>query len=184
MQQTGARDSLRGERHTYFMYMETLQKRVKPKKCLTEGLSIILKRATGCGMSRERLREATNVPEATPTQEYPKVPGPPGAGKSSQAPKSTENFCVSHLATGDMLRVFWAQIWEKSWRQLRMLENWWEWWNNTESLRRIGRSLHAEIIFSRWLLSDCEAGRKAWWLHQEEERSLILWLSSASQALC
>ncbi|XDB65645.1 hypothetical protein ABFV05_019261 [Capra hircus] len=48
-----------------------------PKKCLTEGLSIILKRATGCGMSSE----------------------------SSQAPKSTENFCVSHLATGDLLRA-------------------------------------------------------------------------------
>ena len=30
--------------------------------------------------------------------------GPPGAGKGTQAPKIKEQFCVCHLATGDMLR--------------------------------------------------------------------------------
>ncbi|KAF5324427.1 hypothetical protein D9611_004053 [Ephemerocybe angulata] len=30
--------------------------------------------------------------------------GPPGAGKGTQAPKIKEEFCVCHLATGDMLR--------------------------------------------------------------------------------
>jgi adenylate kinase len=30
--------------------------------------------------------------------------GPPGAGKGTQAPKMAEEFCLCHLATGDMLR--------------------------------------------------------------------------------
>jgi len=30
--------------------------------------------------------------------------GPPGAGKGTQAPKIRDEFCVCHLATGDMLR--------------------------------------------------------------------------------
>ncbi|KAK2092313.1 Adenylate kinase 2, mitochondrial [Saguinus oedipus] len=45
--------------------------------------------------------------------EYPKgiramLLGPPGVGKGTQAPKSAENFCVCHLATGDMLRAMVA----------------------------------------------------------------------------
>ncbi len=32
------------------------------------------------------------------------IMGPPGAGKGTQAPKIKEEYCVCHLATGDMLR--------------------------------------------------------------------------------
>ncbi|KAJ3358993.1 adenylate kinase [Kappamyces sp. JEL0680] len=32
------------------------------------------------------------------------IMGPPGAGKGTQAPKIKKDFCVCHLATGDMLR--------------------------------------------------------------------------------
>ncbi|PPQ73603.1 hypothetical protein CVT24_008061 [Panaeolus cyanescens] len=35
--------------------------------------------------------------------------GPPGAGKGTQAPKIRDDFCVCHLATGDMLREQVAQ---------------------------------------------------------------------------
>jgi adenylate kinase len=31
--------------------------------------------------------------------------GPPGCGKGTQSPKVVEEFCVCHLATGDMLRA-------------------------------------------------------------------------------
>jgi adenylate kinase len=31
--------------------------------------------------------------------------GPPGCGKGTQSPKIVEEYCVCHLATGDMLRA-------------------------------------------------------------------------------
>ncbi|KAM5236775.1 adenylate kinase 2, mitochondrial-like [Ctenodactylus gundi] len=34
--------------------------------------------------------------------------GPSGAGKGNQAPKLAKNFCICHLATGDMLRAMVA----------------------------------------------------------------------------
>ncbi|KND02546.1 adenylate kinase 1 [Spizellomyces punctatus DAOM BR117] len=33
------------------------------------------------------------------------IMGPPGAGKGTQAPRIKEEFCICHLATGDMLRA-------------------------------------------------------------------------------
>lgn len=33
------------------------------------------------------------------------IPGPPGAGKGTQAPKVQHEYCLCHLATGDMLRA-------------------------------------------------------------------------------
>ncbi|KAL6054950.1 hypothetical protein STEG23_017735 [Scotinomys teguina] len=36
------------------------------------------------------------------------VLGPPRDGKGTQAPRLAENFCVCHLATGDMLRAMGA----------------------------------------------------------------------------
>ncbi|PSR71872.1 hypothetical protein EW026_g4067 [Hermanssonia centrifuga] len=41
----------------------------------------------------------------TPAQQLRTIlVGPPGAGKGTQAPRIKEEFCVCHLATGDMLR--------------------------------------------------------------------------------
>jgi adenylate kinase len=34
-----------------------------------------------------------------------KITGPPGAGKGTQAPLVKEEYCLCHLATGDMLRA-------------------------------------------------------------------------------
>lgn len=31
--------------------------------------------------------------------------GPPGAGKGTQSPKVQDEYCLCHLATGDMLRA-------------------------------------------------------------------------------
>jgi len=41
----------------------------------------------------------------TPAQQLRTIlVGPPGAGKGTQAPRISKEFCVCHLATGDMLR--------------------------------------------------------------------------------
>ncbi|KDQ59692.1 hypothetical protein JAAARDRAFT_127101 [Jaapia argillacea MUCL 33604] len=44
-------------------------------------------------------------PKQTPVQQLRTILiGPPGAGKGTQAPRIRDEFCVCHLATGDMLR--------------------------------------------------------------------------------
>ncbi|KAG6831209.1 adenylate kinase [Tricholoma furcatifolium] len=46
----------------------------------------------------------------TPAQQLRTIlVGPPGAGKGTQAPRIRDEFCVCHLATGDMLRDQVAQ---------------------------------------------------------------------------
>ncbi|EPQ58680.1 adenylate kinase 1 [Gloeophyllum trabeum ATCC 11539] len=45
------------------------------------------------------------VTRKTPAQQLRTILiGPPGAGKGTQAPRIRDEFCVCHLATGDMLR--------------------------------------------------------------------------------
>ncbi|TDL20138.1 adenylate kinase 1 [Rickenella mellea] len=45
------------------------------------------------------------VSRPTPAQQLRMIlVGPPGAGKGTQAPRIRDEFCVCHLATGDMLR--------------------------------------------------------------------------------
>ncbi|KAI0081437.1 adenylate kinase [Panus rudis PR-1116 ss-1] len=45
------------------------------------------------------------APAPTPAQQLRTIlMGPPGAGKGTQAPRIRDEFCVCHLATGDMLR--------------------------------------------------------------------------------
>ncbi|KXN91991.1 Adenylate kinase [Leucoagaricus sp. SymC.cos] len=45
------------------------------------------------------------APAKTPVQQLRTIlMGPPGAGKGTQAPRIRDEFCVCHLATGDMLR--------------------------------------------------------------------------------
>jgi len=60
-----------------------------------------------------QLNEKIAVVEARAKPTPPKPParqlrtvfiGPPGAGKGTQAPKLRDEFCLCHLATGDMLR--------------------------------------------------------------------------------
>ncbi|KAH7928173.1 adenylate kinase [Leucogyrophana mollusca] len=47
----------------------------------------------------------TAVSPKTPAQQLRTIlMGPPGAGKGTQAPRIRDEYCVCHLATGDMLR--------------------------------------------------------------------------------
>jgi len=49
-------------------------------------------------------------PRKTPAEQLRTIlMGPPGAGKGTQAPRIRDEFCVCHLATGDMLRDQIAQ---------------------------------------------------------------------------
>ncbi|KAM5542740.1 hypothetical protein V8D89_003701 [Ganoderma adspersum] len=51
-----------------------------------------------------KAKDAVTKPK-TPAQQLRTIlVGPPGAGKGTQAPKIKEEFCVCHLATGDLLR--------------------------------------------------------------------------------
>jgi len=53
----------------------------------------------------EAKAKAVVTPAKTPAQQLRTIlVGPPGAGKGTQAPKIRDEFCVCHLATGDMLR--------------------------------------------------------------------------------
>ncbi|KZT74020.1 adenylate kinase [Daedalea quercina L-15889] len=50
------------------------------------------------------------VTRSSPAQQLRTIlMGPPGAGKGTQAPRIRDEFCVCHLATGDMLREQVAQ---------------------------------------------------------------------------
>ncbi|KAA1477072.1 adenylate kinase [Dentipellis sp. KUC8613] len=52
----------------------------------------------------EKAKKAV-APPKTPAQQLRTILiGPPGAGKGTQAPRIRDEFCVCHLATGDMLR--------------------------------------------------------------------------------
>lgn len=49
--------------------------------------------------------ESKAKPAPSPAQQLRTILiGPPGAGKGTQAPRIRDQFCVCHLATGDMLR--------------------------------------------------------------------------------
>jgi adenylate kinase len=51
------------------------------------------------------VKAAAKAPPPTPAQQLRTIlVGPPGAGKGTQAPRIRDEFCVCHLATGDMLR--------------------------------------------------------------------------------
>ncbi|KAL5528855.1 ADK1 [Sanghuangporus baumii] len=50
-------------------------------------------------------KKATRAVSTTPAEQLRLILiGPPGAGKGTQAPRIRDEFCVCHLATGDMLR--------------------------------------------------------------------------------
>ncbi|KAF9265892.1 adenylate kinase [Marasmius fiardii PR-910] len=56
------------------------------------------------------LEEKAKVPPPSPLKQLRTILiGPPGAGKGTQAPRIRDEFCVCHLATGDMLREQVAQ---------------------------------------------------------------------------
>ncbi|TFK46347.1 adenylate kinase 1, partial [Heliocybe sulcata] len=60
---------------------------------LNEKISALEQRVTGA------------VSRKSPAQQLRTIlVGPPGAGKGTQAPRIRDEFCVCHLATGDMLR--------------------------------------------------------------------------------
>ncbi|KAI0737939.1 adenylate kinase [Daedaleopsis nitida] len=51
-----------------------------------------------------KAKDAVSRPK-TPAQQLRTIlVGPPGAGKGTQAPRIREEFCVCHIATGDLLR--------------------------------------------------------------------------------
>ncbi|KAI0345049.1 adenylate kinase 1 [Trametopsis cervina] len=53
----------------------------------------------------EEKAKAAAFGSKTPAQQLRTILiGPPGAGKGTQAPKIRDEFCICHLATGDMLR--------------------------------------------------------------------------------
>jgi len=53
----------------------------------------------------EQKAKSAVSPTKSPAQQLRTIlVGPPGAGKGTQAPKIRDDFCVCHLATGDMLR--------------------------------------------------------------------------------
>ncbi|KAI0263755.1 adenylate kinase-domain-containing protein [Gloeopeniophorella convolvens] len=53
----------------------------------------------------KELEAKTVAKKPTPAQQLRTIlVGPPGAGKGTQAPRIRDEFCVCHLATGDMLR--------------------------------------------------------------------------------
>jgi len=54
--------------------------------------------------SLEARAKSTPPPKSPARQLRTILIGPPGAGKGTQAPKLRDEFCVCHLATGDMLR--------------------------------------------------------------------------------
>jgi len=56
------------------------------------------------------LESKTSAGSPTPAEQLRTIlMGPPGAGKGTQAPRIRDEFCVCHLATGDMLREQVAQ---------------------------------------------------------------------------